>query len=77
MIEKFVTRLQKIGIDVELIGNYPWVYLASVNGEAVKEQFQAEHGFTAFFMPVKHGGEVRFSDRRRVFEKIRKTARGK
>lgn len=77
MIERFVERLRKIGITVELRGNYPWVYLASVNGIAVKERFHANHGFTAFFMPVKHGEEVRFSDRRRVFEKIRETTRGK
>lgn len=76
MIKRFVNRLHKIGIDVELIGNYPWVYLASVNGEAVKEQFRAEHGFTAFFAPVKTGQQYRFSDRQRVFAKVREMVKG-
>lgn len=74
MIEKFVGRLKKIGITVELIGNYPWVYLNKVNGVPVTERFHANHGFTAFFMPAKNGEKVRFSDRKRVFEMIRRYA---
>lgn len=67
MIEKFVLRLKKIGIDVTLSGNYPWIYLESVNGKRVTERFVGNHGFTAFFYSRK----VTFSDRRKVFQKIR------
>lgn len=66
--DKFVTRLQKIGIDVQLSGNYPWVYLDAVNGKHVWDTFRANHGFTAFFI-VKDG--VKWSDRRIVFAKVR------
>lgn len=71
MIERFVRRLEKIGITVELVGNYPWVYLDSVNGRRVTERYRANHGYTAFFMPVTNNQVTRFSDRRVVFSKIR------
>ncbi len=46
---RFINRLTKIGIDVELTGNYPWVYLWKVNGVSVNKTYMAEHGFTAFW----------------------------
>ena len=66
-ITRLINRLQKIGINLEFIGNYPWVYLDKVNGVKVTETYCGEHGFTAFFLykdPV-------WSDRRVVFNKIR------
>lgn len=76
MIERFVNRLHKIGIDVELVANYPWIYIDRVNGVQVTEPFRAEHGFTAFFAPVKPGQRYRFSDRQHVFAKIREMTKG-
>jgi len=67
LIASFVKRLKRIGVDVELIANYPWVYMTKVNGVPVTELFMANHGFTAFFV---HRGD-KWSDRRRVFAKIR------
>jgi hypothetical protein len=67
-IDRFVERLKKINIKVALVGNYPWVYLETVNGKRVKETFRGNHGFTAFFI-VKDG--ITWSDRRTVFLKIR------
>lgn len=66
-IGRLVNRLEKIGIQVELIGNFPWVYLDKVNGIKVTEKYMGRHGFTAFFLykdPV-------WSDRKVVFNKIR------
>lgn len=71
LINKFVNRLNRIGIEVTLIGNYPWVYLDTINNKQVKENFMANHGFTCFFEPVRNGQNVKFSDRRAVFSKIR------
>jgi hypothetical protein len=62
-----VKRLKRIGVDVELIANYPWVYMTKVNGVPVTEKFMANHGFTAFFAATAE----RWSDRRKVFAKIR------
>lgn len=69
LVLEFVERLQAIGIKVELTGNFPWIYLESVNDKVCKEKFQGNHGFTAFFM-TREGG-YRWSDRREVFRKIR------
>jgi len=49
VINRLVPRLRKIGIDVELIGNIPWIYLRKVNGNTVKERFEGNHGFTIAF----------------------------
>lgn len=70
-VSSFVNRLNKIGITVELSGNYPWVYLDSVNGYPVHERFYANHGFTVFFSPVRSGQKETISDISVVFKKIR------
>ena len=66
-ISSFVSRLKKIGITVELTGNYPWIYLRSVNGHKVYERYYACHGFTVFF--VNKGEKI--TDTTKVFQKIR------
>lgn len=72
-INIFVKRLEKIGIKVELFGNYPWIYLDSVNGIKVKSKFQADHGFTIAFYPIRIGEDYVFTDIKRIFLEIRNT----
>ena len=68
----FVNRLNKIGISVELVGNYPWIYLSKVNGVSVDEKFMSNHGFALAFTPLKYGcKDVEFSDNKEIFRKIR------
>lgn len=67
LIDKFVRRLNKIGIVVKLSANYPWIYLDEVNGAFVTDKYRSDHGFTAFF----YVDSVKFSDRREVFRLIR------
>ena len=69
-ITKLVDRLDKIGIKVEFVGNFPWIYLDKVNGVKVTEKYRGNHGFTAFFLRARDG-EIVWSDRRVVFNKIR------
>lgn len=71
--QTLVRRLAKLGIDIELKANAPWVYLDKVNGTKVLAPFMGEHGFTAFFLcDGDHDPYcVTFSDRRKVFQKIR------
>ena len=38
----FINRLKKLGIVIELFGNYPWIYLGKINGKNVTEKFEAE-----------------------------------
>jgi hypothetical protein len=68
--DRLTRRLARLGIEIQLVGNLPWIYLDSVAGRPVRERFRARHGFTAFFLRVRDG-EIVWSDRRRVFVKIR------
>jgi hypothetical protein len=71
-IKTFINRLEKIGVKVELLGNYPWVYLDRVNGNKVTEKFQADHGFTIAFLPIRVGQSMKFTDLSEIFKIIRK-----
>lgn len=77
IIERFGRRLDRIGIDVQLSANCPWVYLDSVDGIEVTELFMANHGFTAFWLPINVGQDIVFTDRRVVFAKVREYAKSK
>ena len=68
----FIGRLEKIGIVVKLVGNYPWIYIEHINGKRVTETFQANHGFTLAFTPIKKGQEIEFTDITEIFKLIRK-----
>ena len=72
----FVERLKKIGIEVKLSGNFPWVYLSEINGISVKENFQANHGFTVMFLPVRNDSPPsEFTDIKEIFNLLRKYKR--
>jgi hypothetical protein len=64
----FLERMQKIGINIQLMGNYPWIYIYMINGKRVKEQFLAEHGFTIMFQD----GKYQFTDIKEIFKLIKK-----
>lgn len=74
-IEIFAKRLLKIGIQVEFIANYPWIYLDSVNGNKIKDTFYGNRGFTAFFLNTnlksKSLIKYKITDIDEVFKKIR------
>jgi hypothetical protein len=58
MLHKFIGRMKRIGIELECVGNYPWIYLVKVNGKRVTEKFRAEHGFTIAFLTNSMDGEL-------------------
>ena len=68
----FVDRLKKIGIDIKLVGNYPWVYIETINGQRVVEIFNSEHGFTIAFLPIRQNQDIKFTDIKEIFQLIRK-----
>ena len=70
-IEKFIKRLEKIGVSVELNGNFPWVYLTKINGKTVTERFMSEHGFTLGYSPTRKNQKFRFENLEKVFWLIR------
>lgn len=72
-LKVFVERLKKIGIDVKLSGNFPWIYLYEICGKRVTETFQANHGFTVMFLPGRTDSPVsEFTDIKEIFNLIRK-----
>ncbi len=72
-INVFVDRLKKIGIEVKLVGNYPWVYIDEICGTKVKEKFEGNHGFTLIFLPVRTDRPPsEFTDITEIFKLIRK-----
>ena len=76
-INKFINRLGKIGINILLSMNYPWIYITHINGVKVTETFKAEHGFTIAFMPIRIDQELSFTDITEIFKLIRKYLNGK
>ena len=75
-ITRFVERLKKIGIDVKLSGNFPWVYIDEICGIKVKERFEGNHGFTLIFLPVRNDSPPsEFTDITEIFKLIRKYSR--
>ena len=73
-IKIFGDRLKKIGIDIDLVGNFPWIFLDKVNGKTVTEKFEGNHGFTIAFYPVKRDQELKFTNTEEIFKVIRKYA---
>lgn len=72
-LNTFVERMKRIGIEVRLIGNFPWVYLDEINGIKVTETFLGNHGFTVMFLPPKNGAPVsEFTGISEMFKLIRK-----
>lgn len=73
-LEVFKNRLQKIGLEITLSGNIPWIYLESVNGNRIQsEDYNSNHGYTIAWYPIRIGEEIHLdSDISRTFKIIRK-----
>src|SRR5690606_19393714 len=76
-IKSLQNKLEKIGIYIEIANNVPWIYIESVNGVKIKERFHGNHGFTAFYYPVRNSRVSHFTDIKYVFTKIRQMVEGK
>jgi len=72
-LKVFVERLKKVGIEVKLSGNFPWVYIDEICGKRVIETFCANHGFTVMFLPSRNDSPPsEFTDIAEIFKLIRK-----
>lgn len=70
-LDIFVERMSRIGIDIELGFNFPWIYLDRINGVEVTEKYLANHGHTIAFYPTV-GYRIEFTSIPRLFELVRK-----
>ena len=70
----FKERMKKLGIDVEFMYNYPWIYIYKINGNIIQPEdyFEGNHGFTVGFLPVRVDQEFDFTDIGRIFKLIKK-----
>jgi hypothetical protein len=73
-LNTFVRRMKKIGVDVQLIGNYPWIYIDSVNGNKIKQEdfYYGNHGYTIAFIPIRLGEKLELIDISKTIKLIRK-----
>lgn len=74
VLDVLIERLKKINIEIELIGNYPWIYLEKVNGNTIKQKdyYFANHGFTIAFSPINDDKKLEILDIKKTFQTIRK-----
>ena len=70
-ISIFKNRLKMIGIDIELVSNYPWLYIIEINGIVVTEIHKSEHCFTLAYLPIRNNQEIQFTDLKEIFKLIR------
>lgn len=68
----FIERMKKVGVDIILSSNYPWIYIDHINGKRVVETFEANHGFTLAIIPIRPDCEIEFSNIKEIFKLIRK-----
>ena len=73
-LSTLVERMRRIGIEIELIGNYPWIYLHEVNGNHIREEdFTANHGFNIAWYGIRNGDGIRLAeDPKTIIALIRK-----
>jgi hypothetical protein len=74
VISILVKRLRRCGIEIELIGNYPWIYLDKVNGNRIKqEDFTSNHGFNIAWFGIKNEDRIKLAeDPKTIISIIRK-----
>ena len=74
VISILVKRLRRCGIEIELSGNYPWIYLDKVNGNRIKkEDFTANHGFNIAWFGIKNEDKIKLAeDPKTIISIIRK-----
>lgn len=68
----FIERMKRLGIDMKLTINFPWIYIRSINGKEVTETFQSEHGFVIAYHPIRYGEQLKITNIKEVFNLIRK-----
>jgi hypothetical protein len=73
-IQIFINRMKRIGIELGLSANVPWIYLYKVNRNKINpEDYSSNHGYTIAWYPVRLGSEPHLDeDIKRTFNIIRK-----
>jgi len=64
----FISRLKKLNIELNLVGNYPWVYIDKINNKKVTDKYQSEWGFVLGYL----NKGFTFEDLTEIFKLIKK-----
>ena len=72
VLNDFTRRMKKLNIEITYLGNYPWIYIDTINGNKVKEKFEGNHGFTIAFSPIKPHQKMELTNISEIFKIIRK-----
>lgn len=70
----FIDRMNRIGIQVELGANYPWIYLEKINGKRVIEKQHSEHGWTIALLSIKKEDRIKFVNLKETLKLIKNYA---
>lgn len=57
-ISIFKNRLKRLGFDIELVVNYPLVYITKINGNSVNEKYNSDHCFSLAYLPIRDNQEI-------------------
>jgi hypothetical protein len=77
VITTLKNRLSRIGIEIEMSLNLPWIYLDRINGIRVRrEDFTENHGFNLAWYPIREGEQIRLAeDPKTIINLIRRYVR--
>ena len=64
-------RINKLGFELKLASNFPWMYIIEINGKKVTEKFNSDHGFVLGFQPITPDREFSFSDIHEIFKLLK------
>lgn len=70
-LDNLISRLLKIGIDLKLVANVPWIYVDSINGIKIKETFESDYGFVLGYLSIKDSDDCTIN--KELFALIRRT----
>ena len=72
-VSRLVQRLEKLNINIELMGNFPWVYIIKINNTPVTKVYYSEHNFTIILLEIRNNQKTNeFINIRKMFNLIRK-----
>lgn len=81
-LDRLRDRLEKIGIDIDLVSNAPWIYLTRVNGNKVEQKdWTANYGYViAYYAMLReyddtsvwNSNPIKLHDLRETFNIVRK-----
>jgi hypothetical protein len=71
-LQKLIKRLKRLNIDIKLIANVPWIYIAEINGRNVKEKYWSKHGFVIALTSIENNNEITYINIKKMFRLIRK-----